>query len=191
MLSVPNSALIRTKQRQHEQYWDTLLREAWRNSCPGEVLHLQSQNVLWDMNCMNDLNAMSSCSPLFWRSLQILQPAGMAACLRLDPACPDYNGYYLTLPAHCPRRTEGVGCSSRCAWGGGSAPLSERVLMWNKIKHHCHTSTSSSFSLHKKGERAEEQSMSTHAVAENTGEEGEEGKGRKKGKEKNTFSALL
>jgi len=33
--------------------------------------------------------------------------------------------------------------------------------------------------------------MSTHAVAENTGEEGEEGKGRKKGKEKNTFSALL
>lgn len=33
---------------------------------------------------------------------------------------------------------------------GGSA-LDGRVLMWNKIKHHCHTSTSSSFSLHKKG----------------------------------------
>lgn len=123
---------------------------------------------------------MSSCSPLFWRRLQILQPEGMAACSRLDLACPDYNGYYLTLPARCRRSTERVGCSSRCAWGGGSAPLSERVLMWNKIKHHCHTSTSSSFSLHKKGERAEEQSMSTRAEAENTVEEGEEGKGREK-----------
>lgn len=47
---------------------------------------------------------------------------------------------------------------------GGSA-LDGRVLMWNKIKHHCHTSTSSSFSLHKKGERAEEQSPGTGVIS--------------------------